>query len=89
MSEDPMADITIYTTTYCPYCVRAKDLLKRKGQTYTEVNAEDDAVREEMIQKAGGQRTVPQIFINGTHVGGCDNLYALDKEGKLNSMLVA
>jgi len=82
-----MAEITIYTTSYCPYCVRAKDLLKRKGKTFNEVNAEDDAVREDMIQKAGGRRTVPQIFINGTHVGGCDDLYALDKDGKLDAML--
>lgn len=84
-----MADVTIYSTTYCPYCVRAKELLKRKGQAFQEINAEDDAVREEMIQKAGGRRTVPQIFINGQHVGGFDDLHALDKEGKLDSMLAA
>ena len=82
-----MADVTIYTTTYCPYCVRAKDLLKAKKQTYKEVNAEDDAVREDMIVKAGGRRTVPQIFINGAHIGGCDDLYALDKAGKLDGLL--
>ncbi|MFN7185152.1 MAG: glutaredoxin 3, partial [Alphaproteobacteria bacterium] len=69
-----MAEVTIYTTTYCPYCVRAKDLLKRKGQAFTEINAEDDDVREAMIVKAGGRRTVPQIFINGKHVGGSDDL---------------
>lgn len=84
-----MADVTIYTTGYCPYCVRAKDLLKRKGQAFKEINAEDDAVRDEMVQKAGGRRTVPQIFINGQHVGGCDDLYALDKAGKLDAMLAA
>lgn len=84
-----MSDITIYTTGYCPYCVRAKDLLKRKGQAFKEINAEDDAVRDEMVQKAGGRRTVPQIFINGQHVGGCDDLYALDKAGKLDGMLAA
>jgi glutaredoxin 3 len=84
-----MADITIYTTSYCPYCVRAKDLLKKKGQSFKEVNAEDDKVREEMITKAGGRRTVPQIFIGSTHVGGCDDLYALDKAGKLDAMLAA
>lgn len=84
-----MAQITIYSTSYCPYCVRAKDLLKRKGQEYTEINAEDDAVREEMIVKAGGRRTVPQIFINETHVGGFDDLYALDKAGKLDAMLAS
>ena len=84
-----MADVIIYTTTYCPYCVRAKDLFKKKNVAYKEVNAEDDAVREEMITKAGGRRTVPQIFINGTHVGGSDDLYALDKAGKLDPMLAA
>ncbi len=84
-----MPNVTIYTTSYCPYCVRAKDLLKRKGAAYTEVNAEDDAVRDAMIIKAGGRRTVPQIFIGETHVGGCDDLYALDKAGKLDAMLAA
>lgn len=81
-----MPNITVYTTGYCPYCVRAKDLLKRKGQAFTELNAEDDAVREEMVGKSGGRRTVPQIFINGQHVGGCDDLYALDKAGKLDAL---
>ena len=84
-----MPAITIYTTSYCPYCVRAKDLLKRKGADYTEVNAEDDAVRDAMIAASGGRRTVPQIFIGETHVGGCDDLYALDKAGKLDAMLAA
>jgi glutaredoxin 3 len=84
-----MQNVTIYTTNYCPYCVRAKDLLKRKGVAFNEINAEDDAVREAMIAKAGGRRTVPQIFIGETHVGGCDDLYALDKAGKLDGMLTA
>ena len=84
-----MQPVTIYTTSYCPYCVRAKDLLKRKGAAYTEVNAEDDAVRDAMIAKAGGRRTVPQIFIGDSHIGGCDDLYALDKAGKLDAMLAA
>ena len=82
-----MAAITIYTTNYCPYCVKAKDLLKRKGVAYEEISAEDDAVREAMILKAGGRRTVPQIFINDQHIGGCDDLYALDKAGKLDPLL--
>jgi glutaredoxin 3 len=81
--------ITIYTTTICPYCVRAKDLLKRKGQTFEEIDASDDAVRETMIAKAGGKRSVPQIFIGTTHVGGCDDLYALDRAGKLDALLAA
>ncbi|MBA4274219.1 MAG: glutaredoxin 3 [Alphaproteobacteria bacterium] len=84
-----MSNVTIYTTKVCPYCVRAKDLFKRKGVSYTEVDASDDDVREAMIVKAGGRRTVPQIFIGETHVGGCDDLYALDKEGKLDALLAA
>lgn len=82
-----MANITVYTTNYCPYCVRAKDLLKRKGASFSEVNVEDDAEREKMITLAGGRRTVPQIFINDVHVGGFDDLNALDKAGKLEPML--
>ena len=82
-----MPDITIYSTNYCPYCVRAKELLTRKGAAYSEINVEDDAAREAMIVKAGGRRTVPQIFIGETHVGGFDDLHALDKAGKLDAML--
>lgn len=86
-----MADITIYTTPVCPYCVRAKELLKRKGETsFREIDVSASAeVRDDMIKKAGGKRSVPQIFINGTHVGGCDDLYALDSAGKLDSLLKA
>lgn len=84
-----MPNVTIYTTKVCPYCVRAKDLLKRKGQSFEEIDASDDTVRDAMIAKAGGRRTVPQIFIGNTHVGGCDDLYALDKAGKLDAMLAA
>ena len=83
-----MAEIIIYTTQVCPYCVRAKSLLKQKGHDCTEIDVSHDAaLREEMMQKAGGRRTVPQIFINGQHIGGCDDLYALEKEGKLDSLL--
>ena len=82
-----MKKIVIYTTSICPYCVRAKALLERKGFAYEEINAENEKVREEMLQKAGGMRTVPQIFIGDTHVGGSDDLYALDKEGKLDKMV--
>lgn len=84
-----MAQVTIYTTKVCPYCVRAKQLLDRKKIEYQEISAEDEAVREAMIEKAGGRRTVPQIFINNHHVGGCDDLYALDSAGKLDGMLNA
>jgi glutaredoxin 3 len=83
-----MPDITVYTTQVCPYCVRAKDLLRRKGAAYKEIDvSHDDKLREEMINKAGGRRTVPQIFIGDTHVGGSDELYALEKAGKLDAML--
>jgi glutaredoxin 3 len=84
-----MSNVTIYTTNVCPYCVRAKDLLKRKGVAYTEISAEDEKVREDMVVKAGGRRSVPQIFIGQTHVGGCDDLYALEKAGKLDALLAA
>ena len=85
-----MAEIEIYTTFMCPYCARAKALLEKKGQTYNEIDVSYDAAkREEMTQKAGGRRTVPQIWINGTHVGGSDDLYALERAGKLDAMLAA
>ncbi|MBS4047058.1 MAG: glutaredoxin 3 [Alphaproteobacteria bacterium] len=85
-----MAQIEIYTTFMCPYCSRAKALLEKKGQTYNEIDVSYDAAkREEMTQKAGGVRTVPQIWINGTHVGGSDDLYALERAGKLDAMLAA
>jgi glutaredoxin 3 len=83
-----MANVEIYTTQVCPYCVRAKDLLKRKGVTPTEIRVDtDDAKRDEMLARSGGRRTVPQIFIDGVHVGGSDDLYALDSQGKLDGML--
>lgn len=82
-----MKKITIYTTNVCPYCIRAKALLDRKGYTYEEINAEDEEIRNDMIKKAGGRRSVPQIFIGDTHVGGSDDLYELDKQGKLDKMV--
>lgn len=85
-----MADITIYTTMLCPYCYRAKSLLKQKGASYTEIDVGMDAdKRQEMTQRAQGRRTVPQIFIGDTHVGGCDDLFALEAAGKLDAMLAA
>ncbi len=85
-----MAQIEIYTTFMCPYCARAKALLDKKGQSYNEIDVSYDAAkREEMTQKAGGRRTVPQIWINGQHVGGSDDLYALERDGKLDAMLAA
>lgn len=82
-----MQKITIYTTNTCPYCVRAKALLDRKGAKYEEINVEDPALREAMIKKTNGRKTVPQIFIGDFHVGGCDDLYELDKEHKLDQLL--
>ena len=83
-----MQKIIIYTTTTCPYCVRAKALFDRKGAIYQEINADDSKIREEMVKKSGGRKTVPQIFIGDVHVGGCDDLYELDKQGKLDERLV-
>ena len=83
-----MKPVVIYTTNYCPYCVRAKTLLKQKGVQFEEIDVtHHEDLREEMIHKAGGRKTVPQIFIGETHVGGCDDLYALENEGKLDGLL--
>jgi glutaredoxin 3 len=83
-----MASIEVYTTPYCPYCISAKELLRRKGVEFTEINiAGDRERRTEMIGRAGGRMTVPQIFIGDTHVGGCDDLYALEHAGKLDPLL--
>lgn len=83
-----MPHIEIYTSPYCGYCSRAKALLTRKGVGFEEIDVVDHgAKRSEMIQRAGGRRTVPQIFIDGQHVGGCDDLYALDAAGGLDPML--
>ncbi len=85
-----MPKIKIYTTPICPYCVRAKSLLKKKGADYEEIDVFMDAkARSEMEEKTGGARTVPQIFIGETHVGGSDDLYALDSAGKLDALLAA
>jgi glutaredoxin 3 len=85
-----MAEITIYTTMFCPYCARAKALLESKGAAFTEIDVGMDAnKRREMEARANGGYTVPQIFINGTHVGGCDDLHALDAKGALDPLLAA
>ena len=88
MADAPMKHVTVYTTPICPYCVRAKALLGKKGVAYNEVDVMMDAkARDEMLAKSGGARTVPQIFIGETHVGGCDELYALERDGKLDPLL--
>jgi len=82
-----MTDITIYSSNYCPYCIRAKQLLGSKGLAFNEVVVDGQPdLRAEMARKAG-RTSVPQIWINGTHVGGCDDLIALDRSGKLDTML--
>ena len=83
-----MAQVEIYTTMLCPYCRRAKKLLEERGAQYKEVDVMTDGkLRAEMRERAGGRTSVPQIFINGQHVGGCDDLYALDRAGKLQPLL--
>ena len=83
-----MKPVRIYTTPICPYCVRAKTLLKKKGAAVEEVDVfMDEVARTEMEAKSGGARSVPQIFIGDTYVGGCDELFALEKEGKLDPLL--
>jgi glutaredoxin 3 len=83
-----MAKIDIYTVRYCPYCQDAKELLLRKGVSYHEIDVTGKRdVRKEMIQRAHGRSTYPQIFIGLTHVGGCNDLYALEESGRLDSML--
>lgn len=85
-----MQDVTIYTKPMCPYCFRALALLKKKGVSVTEISAAfDKAKREEMLAKSNGKKTYPQIFIGETHVGGCDDLIALDDAGKLDPLLNA
>ena len=85
-----MPHITVYSTPVCPYCVRAKQLLERKGAAYEEIDVSaDPAIRDAMVEKAGGRRTVPQIFIGDVHVGGCDDLHDLDAAGKLDPLLAA
>lgn len=85
-----MADVTIYTTMLCPYCFRAKGLLEKKGVSFTEIDVGMNSdKRKEMMSRAHGRHTVPQIFIGDAHVGGCDDLYALESAGKLDAMLAA
>ena len=83
-----MAQIEIYTTRWCPYCHSAKRLLARKGAEFTEIDVSGDRERrQKMIERANGRMTVPQIFIGTTHVGGCDELYELERAGKLDPLL--
>ena len=82
-----MKNIVIYSTASCPYCVAAKQFLGRKGLAFEEIRVDlDPAKREEMLARASGRRTVPQIFIGGTHVGGYDDLVAADRAGRLDAL---
>lgn len=85
-----MPTVEIYTSPLCGFCHAAKRLLNQKGASFVEVDVLVDPARKpEMIQRAGGKKTVPQIFIGDTHVGGCDDLYALERAGKLDALLSA
>ncbi|HEY8515676.1 MAG TPA: glutaredoxin 3 [Candidatus Binatia bacterium] len=85
-----MADVTIYTTSYCPYCHAAKALLTKKNVPFTEIDVTgDSAARAELAERAGGRRTVPQVFIDGTPIGGYDDLSELERSGRLDELLRA
>jgi glutaredoxin 3 len=83
-----MAQVEMYTTMWCPYCARARALFEKKGVAYTEIDLmEEPGRRPEMVKRAGGRSTVPQIFIDGEHIGGSDELVALDRSGELDPRL--
>ena len=85
-----MAHVTIYTKPYCPYCIRAVSLLEKKGVEFNEIEAAfDPEKRQEMIQRSNGRATFPQIFIGERHIGGCDDMMALEYDGKLDALLAA
>jgi glutaredoxin 3 len=85
-----MAEVELYATTWCPYCTRARRLLQRKGVSFVEIDIEEHPRRRaEMIRRAGGRTTVPQVFIGGEHIGGSDDLAALDAAGELDAKLGA
>jgi len=84
-----MTQITIYTKPYCPYCIRAVSLLEQKGAPYTEIDAAFDPDKRQEMMRRSGRATFPQIFIGEQHIGGCDDLMALDRAGKLDPLLKA
>lgn len=86
MNEAPQ--IVLYSTAWCPYCVRARGLLERKGAAFREIKVDEDPTeRQRMLTRSGGRRTVPQIFIGDRHIGGFEELYALDRAGELDQLL--
>ena len=85
-----MTQVTIYTKPFCPYCVRAVSLLEKKGVEFTEIEAAFDPEKhQEMMQRSNGRATFPQIFIGDEHIGGCDDMMALERDGKLDPLLAA
>jgi glutaredoxin 3 len=84
-----MPAVTIYTKSWCPYCSAAKDLLKKKNVDFTEIAVKSADDQSAMAKRAGGKSTVPQIWVGERHVGGCDDLYALDDKGELDRLLAA
>jgi len=83
-----VAKVEVYSTSYCPYCMRAKALLRSKGVEFEEIDVTGDPeLRAKMVELAGGRQTVPEIFINGEIIGGCDELYALEQSGELDMLL--
>jgi glutaredoxin 3 len=83
-----MSKVEIYSTLFCPFCTRAKRLLDQKGIEYIDIDViADHSKRADMVRRAGGRTSVPQIFINGDHIGGCEELYALERQGKLDGLL--
>jgi glutaredoxin 3 len=88
LPEESLAEVEIYTTPFCGFCAAAKSLLTKKGVEFTEIDVMfNPSRRPEMLDRSGGHHTVPQIFIGGKHVGGCDELYALDQAGDLDPLL--
>ena len=86
--SDAAPDVLVYSTGWCPYCDRARSLLERRGIAFREVKVDEDAAqRDAMLKRTGGRRTVPQVFVGDHHVGGYDELYALDKAGELDRLL--
>lgn len=83
-----MSKVVVYSSANCAYCVRAKDLLDRKGIQYQEIRIDLDPAERDIMMQRSGRRTVPQIFINDKPIGGCDDLYALEKSGELSKLLV-
>lgn len=83
-----MPRVEVFSGPFCPYCDKAKALLKKKNVEFEEFNVKSDEVKlGEMLERSNGRKTIPQIFINGQHIGGCDDLYALDGAGKLDELL--